>query len=87
MSRSYLSRRVVHTPHHNFLGNILLFKYQEKKLAETANSIHLDAVVRNEPPHLDIHCLPSTLEFSIWYCLDLTFFENLQTQILSSAFW
>ena len=25
-------------------------------------------------------------EFSIWYSLDLKFFENLQTKILSSAF-
>ena len=34
-----------------------------KKIAEFANSIHvdLDEVAHNEPPHLDLHCLPSSL--------------------------
>ena len=50
----------------------------ETKTAEFANSVDLDKVAHNEPPHLDIHCL---------YSLNLIFFENLQTKILSSAFW
>ena len=30
------------------------------KIAEFANSIDLDEVAHNEPPHLDLHCLPSS---------------------------
>ena len=31
------------------------------KIAEFANSIDLDEVAHNEPPHLHLHCLPSSL--------------------------
>ena len=30
-------------------------------MAEFANSVDLDEVAQNEPPHLDIHCMPSSL--------------------------
>ena len=30
-------------------------------IAEIANSLDLDEVAHNEPPHLDLHCLPSSL--------------------------
>ena len=33
----------------------------QTKLAEFANSVDLDEVAHNEPPHLDLHCLPSSL--------------------------
>ena len=33
----------------------------ETKLAEFANSVDLDEVAHDEPPHLDLHCLPSSL--------------------------
>ena len=33
----------------------------ETKIAEFANSIDLDEVAHNEPPHPDLHCLPSSL--------------------------
>ena len=33
----------------------------ETKIAEFANSVDLDEVAHNEPPHLDLHCLPSSL--------------------------
>ena len=57
------------------------------KIAEFANSVDLDEVAHNEPPHLDLTAVcPLVFEFSIWYSLDLKFFENLQTKILSSAF-
>ena len=29
-------------------------------MAEFANSVDLDEVAHHEPPHLDLHCLPST---------------------------
>ena len=32
-----------------------------KKVAEFANSVDLAEVAHNEPPHLDLHCLPSCL--------------------------
>ena len=31
----------------------------ETNIAEFANSVDLDEVAHNEPPHLDLHCLPS----------------------------
>ena len=31
------------------------------KIAEFANSVDLDEVAHHEPPHLDRHCLPSSL--------------------------
>ena len=30
----------------------------ETKTAEFANSVDPDQVAHNEPPHLDLHCLP-----------------------------
>ena len=33
----------------------------ETKTAEFANSVDLDEVAHHEPPHLHLHCLPSTL--------------------------
>ena len=33
----------------------------EDEEAEFANSLDLDEVAHNEPPHLDLHCLPSSL--------------------------
>ena len=31
------------------------------EIAEFANSVDLDEVAQHEPPHLDLHCLPSSL--------------------------
>ena len=31
------------------------------KIAEFANSVDHDEVAHNEPPQLDLHCLPSSL--------------------------
>ena len=33
----------------------------ETKISEFANSVHLDEVAHHEQPHLDLHCLPSSL--------------------------
>ena len=33
----------------------------ETRIAEFANSVGLDEVAHDEPPHLDLHCLPSGL--------------------------
>ena len=33
----------------------------ETKIAEFANSVDLDEVAHNEPPHADLPCLPSCL--------------------------
>ena len=30
-------------------------------MAEFANNVDLDGVAHNEPHHLDLHCLPSSL--------------------------
>ena len=31
------------------------------KIAEFGNSVDLDEVAHNEQPHVDLHCLPSSL--------------------------
>ena len=31
------------------------------KISEFANIVDLDKVAHNEPPHLDLHCLPFSL--------------------------
>ena len=31
------------------------------EIAEFANSVNLDEVAHNEPSHLDLHCLPSSI--------------------------
>ena len=51
------------------------------KIAEFANSVNLDEFLATSTLFA-----PLVFEFSIRYSLDLTFFENLQTKILSSAF-
>ena len=33
----------------------------ETKIAEFENSVDLDEVAHDEPPHLDLHCLPFSL--------------------------
>ena len=33
----------------------------ETKVAQFANSVDLDEVAHNEPPHLNLHCLSSCL--------------------------
>ena len=33
----------------------------ETHIAEFANSVDLDKVAHDEPPYLDLHCLPSSL--------------------------
>ena len=43
----------------NFMRKAALTLYQRQKKVELANSVDLDEVAHNEPPHLDLHCLPS----------------------------
>ena len=40
---------------------LLILYVPETKIAELANSIDLDEAAHHEPPHLDLHCLPSSL--------------------------
>ena len=39
----------------------LTLQVPKTKKAELANSVVLDKVAHNEPPHLYLHCLPSSL--------------------------
>ena len=41
--------------------HVLTLQVQETKLADIANSVDLDEVAHYEPPHLGLHCLPSSL--------------------------
>ena len=72
---------------HSYCTMILLnsVSTRDENSWKVANSVNHDEVAHNEPPHLDLHCLPSNFEFSMWYSLDSTFFENLRTEILSYA--
>ena len=40
---------------------ILTIKKDEMKIVELANSVDPNEVAHNEPPHLDLHCLLSSL--------------------------
>ena len=40
---------------------LLQIKVPEMKIAEFANSRDPDEVAHNEPPHLELRCLPSSL--------------------------
>ena len=42
-------------------GMDLTLHVLETKIAEFANSVDLDEVAHDEPPHQDLHCLPSSL--------------------------
>ena len=46
-------------------GSILIFWNTVPKVKTTvfANSVDPDEVAHNEPPHLDLHCFPSSLDF------------------------
>ena len=39
----------------------LTLSVPETKIAEFANSVDLDEVAQNEPPHLDLYCLSFNL--------------------------
>ena len=41
--------------------NLLTLQIPVTKIAEFANSVDLDEVAHHEPPHLDLHCWPSSL--------------------------
>ena len=40
---------------------LLTLKLTETQIAAFANSVALDEVAHDEPPHLDLHCLSSNL--------------------------
>ena len=72
-----------------FAGRRLLTLWEvESNMQDLANSVDpVEVAHYYEPPHLDLHCLPSC--FSSQYDKPRTklFFENLQTCFLSSTFW
>ena len=43
------------------LTDLLTLEVPETKKSEFTNSVDLDEVAPNEPPHLELHCLPSSL--------------------------
>ena len=46
---------------HEFFFQSLTLSLPETKIADFANSVDLDEVAHHEPPHLDLHCFPSSL--------------------------
>ena len=42
-------------------SSAVISKSGKTKVAEFANSIDPDEVAQSEPPHQDLHCLPSNL--------------------------
>ena len=57
---------------------LLVLQMPEMKIPEFTNSVDIDEVAHNEPPHLDYTVCPLVFELSIRCTLDLEFFENLQ---------
>ena len=47
--------------HNVFYSKRVTLQVPETKIAEFANSVELDYVAHNEPSHLHLHCLPSSL--------------------------
>ena len=43
------------------LNDSLVHTVPEMQIAEFANNVDLDEVAHNDPPHLDLHCLPASL--------------------------
>ena len=43
------------------MAKISGLELEKQNHLEFANSTELDDVTHNEPPHLDLHCLPFTL--------------------------
>ena len=46
---------------HYFQTSKRVQKLPVTKIPEFANNVDLDEVAHDEPPHLDLHCLPSSL--------------------------
>ena len=38
------------------------------KIDKFSNNVNLDEVAQNEPPHLDLHCLPSLADENFVIC-------------------
>ena len=60
-------------------------KEPEMKIVGFANGVGLDEVANNEPPHLDLHCLPSSLNSQhdiAW----TTFFLNFRDKKFVTCF-
>ena len=55
-------------------------------IAEFANTVNPDETAHNEPSHLDLQCLPSSLRFLNIIQFILQVFRNFADVILSSAF-
>ena len=61
---------------------LLTLSVPETKIAEFANSVDLDEVAHNEPPHPDLHCLLSNLQILNMIQLGHNIFENCVVCIL-----
>ena len=49
----------IYLPHGEMI--LLTLQVPGTKIAKFANSVDLGEVTHNEPPHLDLHCLPPSL--------------------------
>ena len=68
-------------------STLLTLEVSETKIAKFANSRDVDEVAHNEPSHLDLHHLPSSLNSQHDTALiDLILFLNWLAYILPSAF-
>ena len=64
----------------------LTLKAPNTTIAEFANTVDPDETAHNEPSHLDLQCLPSSLCFFNIIQFILKVFRNFADVILSSAF-
>ena len=59
-----------------------LLRFRDANTAEFANSVDLDEVAHNEPPHLELHCLPSCLRILNMIQLGLDIFLKICRRLL-----
>ena len=51
----------LHKPADTTYNDLLTPEVPKKKIPDFSNSVYLDEVAHNGPPHLYLHCLPSSL--------------------------
>ena len=45
-----------------YVGREIGLKVPKTRIVEFANSVDPDEVAHDEPPHLDLHCLPASVQ-------------------------
>ena len=79
---------IIQESEQNVIASVVLksLNDQKAKIVEFANSVDPDEVAHNEPPHLDLQCLPSCLRILSIVWMNLFCFLKFCRCILLSPF-